>query len=134
VMPSRSDAESFDPNLVVHQMEAWMPDAIASYKLRGFVQDHEGQVLESAPGKIRVRLGGNGDNGGGWAWLGMTRRSVPIDVELRLERVNPLQQSQLLITVVMSSPDQRQLMTAPWRERCAQIFCDLRAYLCAASV
>ena len=49
---------TYDPNAVTYRMEAWMPDAIASYKLRGFVNDHDGEVIESVPGRIRVRLGG----------------------------------------------------------------------------
>jgi serine/threonine protein kinase len=48
----------FDPHVVVLQMEAWMPETIAAFKLRGFVHDFGGEVLESVPGKIRVRLGG----------------------------------------------------------------------------
>ena len=34
----------YDPQSVIHQMEAWMPDTIASYKLRGFVNDFGGEV------------------------------------------------------------------------------------------
>ncbi len=124
---------TYDPNVVVHQMEAWMPDAIASYKLRGFVQDYDGEVLESSPGRIRVRLGGH-SSAGAFSWFGLGRKAQVIDLELRLERVNPLQQSQLLITVLMTSPDQRGMANAFWRERCGQIFCDLRAHLAAASV
>jgi serine/threonine-protein kinase len=127
---------TFDANVVVHQMEAWMPDTIASYKLRGFVQAHEGEVLESAPGRIRVRLGGggNGTATGPLSWFGIRRRGIPVDIELRLERINPLQQSQLLITVLMSSPDQRGPLSPSWRDRCAEIYCDLRAHLAAVSV
>src|SRR5205823_9035886 len=50
---------TYDPNSVSYRMEAWMPDAIASHKLRGFVHDHAGEVIESVPGKIRVRIGSN---------------------------------------------------------------------------
>src|SRR5262249_45015835 len=49
-----------DGDAVVHQLEAWMPEMIASVKLRGFVQDAGGEVLESVPGRIRVRLGSRG--------------------------------------------------------------------------
>src|SRR5262249_46490896 len=52
--------EASDPNSVVHQLEAWMPEKIAAYKLRGFVSDVGGEVVESVPGLIRVRLGGPG--------------------------------------------------------------------------
>jgi tRNA A-37 threonylcarbamoyl transferase component Bud32 len=123
---------AFDPNVVVHQMEAWMPDAIASYKLRGFVHDHQGEVLESAPGKIRVRLGGTPS--GGLSWFGFRPKQQIVDLELRLERVNPQQQSQLHITVLMTSPDRKATQSAAWREMCGQVFCELRAHLAAASI
>jgi serine/threonine-protein kinase len=123
---------TFDANVIVRQMEAWMPDAIASYKLRGFVQEYEGEVLESSPGRIRVRLGS--DTSGSMSWFGVRRRGLTVDLELRLERINPLHQSQLLITVLMSSPDQRGPCSPRWRERCAEIYCDLRAHLAAQSI
>jgi serine/threonine-protein kinase len=117
----------FDPHVVVHRMEAWMPESIASYKLRGFVNDFGGEVLESVPGKIRVRLGGK--NG----WFGMSRKGI-VDLELVLERGNLVQQNLLNITVKMRSPDQNAVTSATWRTRCTQIFCDLRAYLVGASI
>jgi serine/threonine-protein kinase len=124
--------EYSDPNVVVHHLEAWMPETIASYKLRGFVGDVGGELIESVPGLIRVRLGGrNGPYGvglGPLSWLGLGRKSGVVDVELRLERNNPAQQSLLNITVLMRSPVHGAPNTA-WRNRCNQIFCDLRAYL-----
>src|SRR5262249_10687702 len=38
-IPEPVPTVTYDPQTVVHQMEAWMPDTIASYKLRGFVND-----------------------------------------------------------------------------------------------
>ena len=55
-------------------------------------------------------------------------------MELLLERINPRQPSLLHITVRMSSPDQRAANSPIWRERCSQIFCELRGYLAGASV
>lgn len=125
-----------DPNAVVHQMEALMPDAIAAFKLRGFVQDNNARVLESSPGLIRVRVGDAPSEpvGGPLSWFGLRRRGATVDVELRLERVNPQKQSLLHITVVMTSPDRHAAVSAAWRERCGQIFCELRSYLCGSSV
>ena len=123
-----------EPGAVVHQLEAWMPEAIATFKLRGFVQDVGGEVVESVPGLIRVRLGTRGSvywrpGQGALSWLGLGRRSPLIDMELRLERSNPHQQSLLRITIIMSSPDSGASANAQWRARCNQVFCDLRAYL-----
>jgi serine/threonine-protein kinase len=116
----------FDPQVVIHRMEAWMPESIATYKLRGFVHDFQGEVLESVPGMIRVRLGNR-------SWFGMGRKGV-IDLELVMERNNLAQQNLLNITVKMRSPDERAVASTAWRSRCTQIFCDLRAYLVGASV
>src|SRR5262249_19557215 len=73
----------YDPNVVVHQLEAWMPDVLATCKLRGFVNDLGGEVLESVPGRIRVRLdhGANGNGSGSTSWFGLRKRSNIVDLE-----------------------------------------------------
>ncbi len=125
----------YDPNAVTYRMEAWMPDTIAGYKLRGFVHDHEGEVLESVPGRIRVRIGSKPGETGALAWLvGFRRKPMFVEMELLLERNNPQQQSQLQITVHMTSPDRKTSVNPAWRERCTQIYCELRSYLAGASV
>ncbi|MBI1830939.1 MAG: serine/threonine protein kinase [Planctomycetes bacterium] len=130
----KQPAIPIDPNSVVMQMEAWMPDAIATFKLRGFVQDNNGEVLENAPGRIKMRLGADGSrNQSAFSWLGFGHKSSIVDVELHLERTNPQQQNLLHITVVMSSPHWRSA-DAAWRERCNEVFCELRSYLAGAVV
>jgi serine/threonine protein kinase len=135
VQPDRPAAPliPFDPDVVVHQLEAWMPDVLATCKLRGFVNDLGGEVLESVPGRIRVRLGA-ASNGHSSSWFGLRRKHSIVDVELLLERSNPKQPSQLHITVRMTSPDNRAAKSSVWRERCGQIFCELRGYLAGATV
>ncbi len=118
-----------DPNTIVYHMEAWMPDSLASYKLRGFVQDMDGEVVVSQPGVIKVRLEDMTTS----TW-GLFKKRGMIDMELRMERTNPLQPNFLLITVVMSSPDKRSFLSDMWRERCNQIYVELRAYLAGSSV
>ena len=131
--PAVPDAAVLDPNAVVHYLEAWMPEKIAAYKLRGFVHDVGGEVIESVPGRIRVRLGGRGSTytggQGPFSWLGLGRKASHIDVELHLQRSDAGNENLLQITVVMR-PAQGDLVTdGAWRERCNQIFCDLRGYL-----
>ncbi len=125
----------YDPNAVTYRMEAWMPDAIAGYKLRGFVNDHGGEVIESVPGRIRVRLGSRPlTESGPLSWLVGVRRKTPvIDMELVLERNNPQQQSILHITVLMTAPDRKTTVNPAWRERCTQVYCELRSYLAGTS-
>jgi serine/threonine protein kinase len=125
-------APVFDPSVIVHKLEAWMPDVIATNKLRGFVQDNNGEVLESVPGKIKMRIGG-AKNQSAFSWLGIGAKAGIVDVELRLERNNPHQQNQLYITVLMSSPH-RKSADSHWRERCNEVFCELRSYLAGAVV
>jgi serine/threonine-protein kinase len=122
-------AKMLDPNTLIYQMEAWMPDSLASYKLRGFVQDMSGEVLVSQPGITKVRL----EDLTGSTW-GLFKKRGVIDMELTMERNNTAQPNWLLITVVMSSPDAKAFLSATWRERCNQIFVELRAYLVGSSV
>jgi serine/threonine-protein kinase len=136
--PAAAPQPSYDANTLVHQLEAWMPEKIASYKLRGFVQDSGGEVLECVPGRIRVRLGGRGSvyappgNGSISSWLGLTRRSPLIEMELHLQRADPTRDSQLRITVMLR-PVNGTSSDGEWRSRCGQIYCDLRAYLMGQS-
>jgi serine/threonine-protein kinase len=136
--PAMGPPPGYDPNMLVHQLEAWMPEKIASCKLRGFVQDSGGEVLECVPGRIRVRLGGRGSvyappgNGSISSWLGLGRRSPLIELELNLQRADPSRDSQLRITVTLR-PVNGASSDSEWRTRCGQIYCDLRAYLMGQS-
>jgi serine/threonine-protein kinase len=132
---SQLDGPLPDPNSLSFQLEAWMPEKIAAYKLRGFVYDVGGKVVESVPGRIRMQLGGKGSvyaPTGVKSWLGLDRQSSLVDVELHLKRNDPEKESQLHITVTFRPTDSARLNGA-WRNRCSQIFCDLRAYLMGRS-
>jgi serine/threonine protein kinase len=113
------------------QMEAWMPETIAIMKLRGFVHDVGGEVVESVPGLIRVRLGGRKTpSGGALSWLGLGRRaSGPIDVELHLQHAHPDEANRLTVHVLFRPSHPRLLADKTWRQRCNQVFAELRAYL-----
>jgi serine/threonine-protein kinase len=130
-LPKPSAVVATDPFTVMHEFEAWMPEKIASYKLRGFVNDAGGEVVESVPGRIRVRLGGRGSvyaATGLGSWFGIGRKSGLIDLELQLQKADPGRDSLLRITVVLR-PAETSSASPDWRDRCAQIFCDLRGYL-----
>jgi len=122
----------------VHHMDAWMPERIATYKVRGFIDDAGGEVLESVPGRIRVRLGGKGcvysaPTKNTASWFGFSRQRSTFDMEMRFQRSDSQRENQLRIMVVLHAPT-ADLATEPiWQKLCAQIYCDLRAYLMAQS-
>src|SRR5262249_40111323 len=122
-----------DPNALVNHLEAWMPEAIAVHKLRGFVDDMGGQVVESLPGLIRVHLGGPGSvynaPTNSFGWMGLGRRPSRIELELRLQQTDPKRQNLLHITVLMRTLNADPYSDPSWRGTCNQIFCDLRGYL-----
>ena len=116
------------------QMEAWMPESIAIMKLRGFVHDAGGEVVESVPGLIKVRLGGRkAPTNGPLSWLGLRRSSSPIDVELHLHRLNPTKDNQLTVHVLFRPSHPALLTDRNWRQRSTQVFIELRSYLMGRS-
>jgi hypothetical protein len=111
-----------------------MPETIAAYKLRGFVQDVGGEVAESVPGRIRVRVGGRGSvyapSRRSFSFLGLgSRRPNHTEMELHLQHGHEGRDNQLHITVVFRPPARDMATDLSWRNLCTQIFCDLRAYL-----
>jgi len=137
LVATAAPGKGFDSHQIVHQLEAWMPETIATYKLRGFVQDVGGEVVESVPGRIRVRLGGPGSvywpKKGALSWLGLGRRFGQIEMDLYLDRASPDRESLLNITVAMRPQRGDSIADAAWRARCDQIYCDLRGYLMGQS-
>src|SRR5262249_45522361 len=90
-------------------------------------------LLESVPGRIRVRLGGRGcaysaPRSGSFSWFGLGRRTAMIDMELRLHRPDPARDN-LQIAVILKPTARNPADDHEWRSRCSQIFCDLRGYL-----
>jgi serine/threonine-protein kinase len=111
-------------------MEAWMPERVAIVKLRGFVHDAGGEVIESVPGLVRVRLGGRKTpTVGPLTWLGLRRSSSTVDVELHLHHNEPAQPNKLTVHVLFRPSHPSLLSDRDWRQRCTQIFVELRAYL-----
>jgi eukaryotic-like serine/threonine-protein kinase len=121
---------------VVHYMDAWMPERIATYKVCGFIDDAGGEVIENVPGRLRVRMGGKGcvyaapRRLNSLSWLGISRKMNTFEMELRFQRDSKTD-AQLRITLVLRSPSVDIATDESWRNLCAQIYCDLRAYLMA---
>jgi serine/threonine-protein kinase len=122
--PSREQA------VLPFHMEAWMPETIAIMKLRGFVHDAGGEVVESVPGLIKVRLNARKAPSGALSWLGFgSRASGPIDVELHLHHIHPEEPNRLTVHVLFRPSHPRLLADKTWRHRCNQVFVEIRSYL-----
>jgi serine/threonine-protein kinase len=116
-------------------MDAWMPEAIAIVKLRGFVHDNGGEVVESVPGLIKVRLGARkgASNAGPLSWFGLRRASNTVDVELHFSHADMSQPNKLTVDVLFRPPHPTLLTDRDWRAKCTQVFVELRSYLMGRS-
>ena len=119
-----------DPNALTFTMEAWMPESIAVVKLRGFAHDADGQIVESVPGVVRMKLGPNGKvaRSTNTGWFGL-KKAEPLWLELHLHQTEPGKGNKLLIQVVFRPQSISQLGDAAWRERCTRAYIALRSYL-----
>ncbi len=125
-----------DRNAYRHSLEVNMVEAMAMVKLRGFVYDLGGEVLESVPGMIKVRIvdrSAEKKRDGLFGWMSNSRSAavatagLTTDLELHMERRDPQQASKLTITLVMRPAGG--LATQEWRDHCARVTRDLQAYL-----
>ena len=128
LQPAKSVAS--EHSVLPFHMEAWMPESIALVKLRGFVHDAGGEVIESTDGLIRVRLGGRkgSSNAGPLSWFGL-RRASSIDVELHLQHNDPNLPNQLTVHVLFRPSHVSLLADRVWQQRCSEIFVEIRSYL-----
>jgi len=125
-----------DPNSLTFTMEAWMPETIAVMKLRGFAYDSDGQILESLPGVVRMKISPaviGTQRQSSLSWLGFNRRPDPLWVDLHLHQIDPRMGNKLLIQAVFRPQSRSQLQDAAWRERCTLAYIDLRSYLMGTS-
>jgi serine/threonine protein kinase len=128
-----------NPRELVDVVEAWMPESIAVVKLRGFVGDFGGEVVDSEPGLIRVVLPAPGPPaepakpGGLLVWFGLAKKPVANPnravMELHME-TKPGARSHLVISVTLrpEKPEQP-LDPKEWKAWTDRIVRELRAYL-----
>src|SRR5260370_14238624 len=134
-LPADHEApESADPDALIFHFDAWMPQRIAEVTMRGFVHDCRGEVIETEPGLLRVHLGirGGRSQPSGLSWFGLARRisaAAGQEMELRLRQIDPNQENRLQATVLFRPPEGVSGHDFVWRERCAKVFCEVRAYL-----
>jgi serine/threonine-protein kinase len=112
-------------------MQAWMPESIAAYKLRGFIHDAGGEVVDTNKSRIRVLLGGRNcayrSTNGKASWLGFGGSKQDIELELQLWQATNARQNNLWVTVILRYLGRA--FDSDWRNRAEQVFRDLRAYL-----
>ena len=89
-----------------------MPESMAMLKLKGFIHDLGGEVVESVPGMIRVRLpepAGEAKGAGLFGAFGRRPAAVAsfTEIELHMQRPDPSQPGRLVITLVLHPPARR---------------------------
>ena len=132
------------PFILSDVFEATLPEKLAALKLRGFIEDVQGQVIESEPGLIRVRVempsgyreqspraGGSGV----FAFLSGVMRTVPtvprgqepIEIEMKMEKKSSDKVAMLVAfrPVAAFMPVDVKL----WAERCEAYYGHLRKFI-----
>ena len=120
-----------------------MPEQVAAVKLRGFLDSVGGDVIETIPGLIRVRLGWRRVAAAPeptrrrWPWSGFRKAAPPATIEqaqmdVALERPAANEPSRLLLTVQLrpaaGTPPQED---TEWHTWCDRLQRNLKAYLMA---
>lgn len=134
---------AIDPYILSDRFEATLPEKLAALKLRGFIEDARGQVVESEPGLIRVRVempgGGGGPDtprsgsrvlaflSGVMRTAGVPKGKEPIEIELRMKK---LDQSKVVVQVAFR-PVHPYLPTDTehWAGRCEAYYSHLRQFI-----
>jgi serine/threonine protein kinase len=129
---------------LIKSFDAWMPEPIAVTKLRGFIEDFDGEIVESEPGRIRAYFGASSSpptsgTKGVFGWLTTKFRSLPtlvgnqpdpIEMVLYLDRKS--RSSSLELTVILKPFDGHRLVHPhEWQPRCQALLSEMKAYFMA---
>jgi len=150
-MPGLPDQAS-DRYVLSDVFEATLPEKLAALKLRGFIEDVNGQVVESEPGLVKVRVEmparykeppARGGGSGVFAFLSgvirtpaagpspSIRGKEPIEMELHLKKMDASKVS-VLVTfhpIREFPPNDPEV----WAERCEAYYTHLRRFVMAVS-
>lgn len=120
-----------DPNAFVETLEASMPEASVAYKVKAFVEEFHGKLLETKPGVIRFRFRApSKESKSLLSLIGLRRRVGAIEVEMRIAHRDPANDNHLFITLLFRPEGGRQAPDFPaWRARCNLILQGLKRYL-----
>jgi serine/threonine-protein kinase len=133
--------DSRSPFAVTYRMQAWMPERIAAMKLRGFLSDYPGEVLESRPGLVRLSLrrgkpAAKVSRTGLWSLLGLGKKPEPqqaenvyVDVFMRTKD-NDANHLDIMVRIHPAEGAPRGPHSR-WRSWCDEILLALNGYLMA---
>ena len=137
-MPQQAADDVDDRFILSDMLEACLPEKLAAIKLRGFIEEVRGQVLESEPGLIRVRLElplgwkEPSSRSGVFSFLSGAHRSMrrghePIEVTLKMEKID----STRVAVLVDFRPMKQYMPSDPelWLQRCEAYYSVLRKYI-----
>jgi len=136
-----------DPNAGDYELQVCMSPSMAMLKLRAFVQDLGGKIVDAPvaqPGVTHVRLRSGGKSAPPWtipgaeSWSGTgTAAKAPpsgldLDMELRVQQPNPSQPNNITIGVTLRAARNAWAVSRrEIKEKYEKVVRDLRAYLCA---
>ncbi|HSQ55376.1 MAG TPA: serine/threonine-protein kinase, partial [Gemmata sp.] len=132
-----------DPYHIKHEFSALMPERLVAAKIRGFVDDLQGEVLASEPGLIRLRLGLPSSyqdapaTGGSTilSWFRTARKPVvtagqePIEMEMMLAKPDPSLAKMNVVVAFRPMKEYPPNDLRTWRSRCDKINTMLRQYM-----
>ncbi len=141
--PTPADRAS-EPFILSDVFEATLPEKLAAIKLRGFIDDVSGEVLESEPGLIRVRVEmpeghkqpqQRPTGSGVFAFLsgvirttqGVAKGKEPIEIELQMKKLDANK-----VAVLVAFRPVRPFFPSDatlWAERCEAYYAHLRSFV-----
>jgi hypothetical protein len=122
-----------DHQRIVHAFDAFMPEAIAVVKLRGFLEDLGARLVASEPGLIRVTLGEAVEQprGGLFGWFRKPPPAGPAPMAIDLFLAKKPASNRLGVTTVFRALDGPLPDDPLWHDRADRVANDLRGYLMA---
>ena len=133
-----------DPNTAAYEVQVRMPESMAMLKLRAFVQDLGGKIVEGAvpqAGVVHVRLRAGRKStpwaipgADSWSGAGTGANAAPsgldLDMELRVQRRDPKQPDNLAIALTLrAAKNAWAISRRELQEHYDKILRDLKAYL-----
>lgn len=135
------------PFTEVFHLQAWMPEKIAILKLRGFLEELKGDVVETEPGLVKVRFKVEVEPPPPppppkvLVWLRLAPKPAPpvppdrIKLDIYLEKKDPNQPNLLSITAILNPGEESNLVRKKlWKKFCDTVEASLSRYLIAERV